>query len=527
MRESGLRHSQRSDVVLIGYEDEENLGLRSIAAFLEKHGIRAKIEPYTISSKRQILQHIRESCPKIVGFSLIFQRMLMEFAALAKYLRLHGVTAHFTMGGHFPTIEYAKTLDLIPELDSVVRHEGENATLELYRQLDDPKLWSKIKGIAFRKNGNVQATPPRPLIGNLDSLPFPTRRAGVQRHRGLGMCSILASRGCYYNCSFCSVREFYYGAPGAKRRSRSPSNVAQEIEQLFKNGIRIFKFVDDDLGMKTTSQHDWITEFAGELKRRHLAEEILWRISNRIDELDPDYLRMLEDVGLTFIYTGIESGSNQGLKTCNKNYSVDDVYRALKMLEEAGMHFDYGFMMLTPDSTLRSIEADLRFLRNLTRNGRAIVHFTKMFPYVGTPIAERLSREERLEGTIDFPSYRFIDPKLNLMEVFLVKSFHDAIFDTDGVVNRLRMLLFDVEVLRKFFPERYDIEEYEKSLRTLIISYNESALETIDIALRFMKKHDYRDILYYWDTFEFLSQQELDVQSRISASIDTLVPEEL
>jgi len=243
--------------------------------------------------------------------------------------------------------------------------------------------------------------------------------------------------------------------------------------------------------------------------------------------LDPDYLRILEDVGLTFIYTGIESGTNQGLKTCNKNYSMGDVYRALQTLDDVGMHFDYGFMILTPDSTLRSIEADLRFLSNLTHNGRAIVHFTKMFPYVGTPIAERLRREGRLEGTIDFPSYRFIDPKLNLMEAFLVKSFHHAIFHPDGIVNRLRMLLFDVEVLRKFFAERYDIEEYEKSLRNLIIRYNESALETIDIALRFMKKHDYKDILYYWDTFEFLSQQELIVQSRINASIDTLIPEEL
>ena len=229
----------------------------------------------------------------MVGFSLIFQRMLTEFAALAKYLRLHGVTAHFTMGGHFPTIEYTKTLELIPELDTVVRHEGENTTLELYRQLDNPELWPKIKGIAFRKNSSVEVNPPRPLVEDLDSFPFPIRRAKAQRHRGLGICSILASRGCYYSCSFCSVRQFYGSAPGPRRRSRSPSNVAQEMEQLFRNGIRIFKFVDDDLGMKTKLQQDWISEFAQELKRRDLARKILWRISNRVDELDIDCLLSL------------------------------------------------------------------------------------------------------------------------------------------------------------------------------------------------------------------------------------------
>lgn len=527
MNYSGRGHTQRSEIVLIGYEEEENLGLRSIVAFLEKQGIRAEIEPYTKSSERRILRKIRRSDPRIVGFSLIFQRMLLEFAALAKYLRLHGVTAHFTMGGHFPTIEYAKTLELIPELDTVVRHEGENTILELYHSLDNPDLWLKIKGIAFRKNGKVQVTAPRPLISDLDSLPFPTRRANTQKHRGIGLCSILASRGCYYDCSFCSVREFYHSAPGPKRRSRSPSNVALEMEHLFRNGIRIFKFIDDDLGMKTKSQKDWISEFACELKRRHMAEEILWRISNRIDELDIDCLSMLKEVGLTFLYIGIESGNNQGLKTCNKNYSVDDIYRALGILEKVDMNFDYGFMMLTPDSTLKSIEEDLRFLRNLTLNGRVIVHFTKMFPYVGTPISERLKREGRLEGTIDFPNYRFIDPRLDIMEIFLAKSFHNAIFETNGVVNKLRMLIFDVEVLNRFFAEKYDTEKYEKSIRDLVIRYNESALETIELALRFMKKHDYGDILYYWDTFEFLVQQELEAQSQISASIEMLVPEEL
>lgn len=461
----------------------------------------------------------------MVGFSLIFQRMLLEFGALAKYLRLHGVTAHFTIGGHFPTIEYSKTLELIPELDTVVRHEGELTILELYNSLDNPDHWQNIKGIAFRKKGKVKVTAPRPLISNLDSLPFPTRSTNIKKHRGIGLCSIIASRGCYYDCSFCSVRQFYHNAPGKKRRTRSPSHVAQEMENLFRNGIRIFKFVDDDLGMKTKPQKNWISEFAHELKKRRMAEEILWRISNRIDELDIDILNMLKEVGLTFLYIGIESGNNQGLKTCNKHYSVDDIYRGLEILEKVDMNFDYGFMILTPDSTLNSIEEDLRFLRNLTSNGRAIVHFTKMLPYVGTPISDRLKREGRLEGTIDFPNYRFIDPKIDLMELFLSKSFHNAIFE-GGVVNKLRMLIFDLEVLNRFFAEKYDTETYEKSVKDLVIRYNESALETMELALRFMKKHDYKDILYYWTTFEFLVQQELEAQSKINASIDMLTTEE-
>ena len=84
MNPSRRGHSAGSDVVLIGHEDEENLGLRSIVAFLRKGGVSATIVPYVEASERQILNNIRLSNPKIVGFSLIFQRMLKEFSDLAQ-----------------------------------------------------------------------------------------------------------------------------------------------------------------------------------------------------------------------------------------------------------------------------------------------------------------------------------------------------------------------------------------------------------------------------------------------------------
>lgn len=511
-------------MTLIGYEDEENIGLRSIAAYLGKHKIKVAIEPYRKKASTQILEHIRKSNPKLVGFSLIFQSMLTEFAALLKYLRLQCITAHFTMGGHFSTIEYAETLELIPELDTIIRHEGEATLLELLQNLDKPKKWFEIKGIAFRKDNQIYATPPRPLIEDLNSLPFPTRRGRAQKYRGVAICSILASRGCYYNCSFCSVRQFYGSTAGSKRRARSPSSVAQEMQQLFKNNIRIFKFVDDNLGMKSAVQKEWISAFASELKKREIGDKILWRISNRVDELDLKCLKMLKEVGLAFVYMGIESGSNQGLKVCNKHYSVKDIYNALETLANADMKFDYGFMMLTPETTFESIKEDLQFLKDLTANGRAVVHFTKMLPYAGTPISQQLKEEGRLEGTIDRPTYRFTDPRLNLMEAFLVKTFHEAIFGNRALVNRLRMLVLDTEIIKKFYPEKYNLAEYAESIKEAITRYNESAIETIKIALRFMQKHSYDDILYYWNALDYLTQQELSAQAKTNKLITTLTP---
>lgn len=460
----------------------------------------------------------------MVGFSLIFQPMVLEFKELLKYLRENGISAHFTIGGHFPTIEYEKTLQLMPELDTVVTHEGEITMLELFKNLTNPDKWFEIKGIAFRRKGKVIFTSPRKLIENLDSLPFPLRGGKKRKYRGIESASILASRGCYYNCSFCSIRQFYLDAPGSKRRSRSAFNVAEEMEQLYKSNVRIFKFVDDDLGMKTKIQKEWIKEFALELKRRKIGDKILWRISNRVDELDIDCLEILKNVGLTFVYLGIESGNEQGLKTCNKHFKVKDIYDSIDLLEKADMKFDYGFMMLTPTTTFDTIEKDLEFLRNLTFDGRALFHFTKMFPYAGTLIAEQLKQEGRLEGTLDYPTYRFNDPRINLMEVFLTKTFHDAFFGSLALVNKLRMLYLDVQIIGKFYPERFELNEYANSVREAIISYNNSAIETIERVLNFMRKHDYKDILYFWGTLEFVSQQEISRQLALDKRIKLLNP---
>ena len=175
-----IQTKSNCDVLLVGYEDEENLGLRSMASFLVEKGIDVEILPCQNVSKEGILKQINKRNPKIIGFSLIFQRMIFDFAELIDYLRNNGVKSHFTIGGHFPTLEYEKILELLPGLDTVVRHEGELTLLDLYRHLKSQSQWSEIRGIAYRRNGAIEVTSPRPLIQDLNSLPFPVVNAGLK-----------------------------------------------------------------------------------------------------------------------------------------------------------------------------------------------------------------------------------------------------------------------------------------------------------------------------------------------------------
>lgn len=495
------------EVVLVGYEDEENLGLRYIAAYLARAGVKAELAPYHAGVRRELLSFLRARRPRLVGFSLIFQGMLPDFADLIAFLRASGVRAHFTIGGHFPSIAWERTLAVIPGLDTVVRHEGELTLLELLRSLERPADWSRIPGLALRRRGRAMITPPRPLVADLDDLPFPVRRKGTLTSRAVGIVSLVSSRGCYYDCSFCSVRSFYGEPPGPLRRTRSPAGVVDEMEALFhEKGARVFIFKDDDLATRGPRARAWIESFARELRARGLGRRIAWRISCRIDDLDPKVLRRLRTVGLTWVYLGIESGSDQGLRTFNKRFSVEDVREGVARLRRLGLAFDYGFMLLDPNSTFASVNESVSFLEDLGRRGDVSVHFTKMYPYVGTAVASRLAAERRLAGTDAAPDYSFLDRRLDLFQGFLSNAFHGRNFGPDGLVSASRMAAFDLELVTRFGARGRSTREYGSAIRSITAEGNAVAISAIRRALAVLEGRSFAACLAAWPHLQDLAR---------------------
>ena len=132
-----------------------------------------RLVPFEPGHSKPVLAAALEDPPVLIGFSIVFQWALDAFGELAASLRKAGVTAHFTCGGHYPSLCPERILRQIPQLDSVVRFEGEETLTELLDALLSPERWSSILGLAFRRDGNVILSPPRPLIENLDALPWP------------------------------------------------------------------------------------------------------------------------------------------------------------------------------------------------------------------------------------------------------------------------------------------------------------------------------------------------------------------
>jgi radical SAM superfamily enzyme YgiQ (UPF0313 family) len=468
--------------MLIGFQRHSNLGVGYLAANLQRWGYRVEVFDFE-ADREEIVWAAKRLDPVLVGFSLIFQSYISWFGSLIGYLRQQGVTCHFTMGGHFPSLSYEKTLELVPELDSVVRFEGEETLLELVDSLSTDKDWHELEGIAYRLAGSTVATPMRHLIDDLDSLPYPIRALRRNAILGRHATSMLASRGCARTCSFCSIHMFYRTAPGKVVRTRKPSEVAREMLFLLEeHEISIFMFQDDDFPLFGPVWQRWAREFVSELHRNRLPGRVVWKINCRADAVDPDLFVEMRQAGLYMVYMGLESGTDEGLKTLHKQITVEQNLRAVRILKEIGALFEFGFMLLDPSSTFDSVRANVSFLRAIVGDGCAGATFGRMVPYDGTPIKDDLERTGRLKGDVRQPDYDFLDPRL---DEFYRELTH--IIDVTGWTHSYRALSpqlnfawDEVAIVELLFPAVSGMAEYKETLREVTRSSNEALFHIIE-----------------------------------------------
>ena len=515
------------DTLLIGYENQENLGLRSILAYLQSQGYRAKLIPFIPGNHEAVLAAVKTYQPRLVGFSLIFQYTLEEFGDLMQFLRVHGVTAHFTAGGHFPTLKPEETLALLPELDSVIRCEGEFTFPELLDHLDQPNQWMHIKGLAFRRGADIVLTSPRPLIADLDQLPLIHReKIPRQNDLGIAMASMLASRGCPFNCSFCSIRQFYGGSPGPLRRMRSPRAVVNEMNQLFtEQGVRLFMFQDDDFPIRTPHQQ-WLKDFLSGLEETGLAKQVRWKISCRVDDLEAKSLEVMKQHGLMAVYLGVESGNPVGLQTLNKHVTVAQNQNAIDLLKKYDLAMSMGFMLFDPSSTRQTIRENLAFLRQAGEDGHFPINFCKMLPYAGTPIENQLRESGRLKGTLIKPDYDFLDSALYSYEHLVQEIFTHRNFRAGGLVDQLQDLDFNNRLAISLGLRKLS-DGYTQQLRQLISQSNCLAVSTLEQLLDLLGDYDKLNVQSQHDFLLAIAEQEWRGEAAIEIELAKLIHEEI
>lgn len=469
--------------MLVGFQNQGNLGLGYLAAVLRRSGYAVQVVDIE-QDHHEIVRIARELDPVLIGFSLIFQFFIDRYAELLYLLRSNGLDCHFTMGGHFPSLSYQQTLELVPELDSVVRFEGEATLLELVEAVANGSDWREIHGLAHRDDeGKVIVTRPRALLETLDDLPYPDREYEPESVLGRSILPILASRGCARTCSFCSIHTFYRAAPGRIVRTRKPAEVVREMEMLHEErGTTIFLFQDDDFPLFGTVWRRWANEFVDELERTGLSRKVIWKMNCRADAVDRDLFIRMRDAGLYLVYMGLESGSEQGLETLHKQINVEQNLKAVETLKCIGLMFEYGFMLLDPSSTFESIRENIQFLRTILADGCLPVTFCRMLPYDGTPIHDELVRTGRLRGDVCNPDYDFLDPRIGEFYEELTKlvSLTGWIHGLKAVTMQLGWAWHEVATIERLFPVLPGIEEYKETLRDITKRSNDLLLRVVE-----------------------------------------------
>ena len=473
-------------VALIAFKQSNNLGIGYLASVLSKAGYETQVIEFQ-QRKGEILKTLKRLNPLIVGFSLIFQYHIYEFQKLISYLRKGGIKCHFTAGGYYASLRYKDLFELIPSLDSVVRFEGEHTLLDLVNCINSEDDWQKVRGIAFKINDKIIATPLRLLETDLDKFPLPFRPSLINYAFDKKFTTIIAGRGCVNNCSFCNTREYYRQSSGPYKRLRKPEKVAWEMGLLYnKNDCSVFLFEDDDFPVKTENGSEWIERFCKELKRKKLNDKIMWKINCRPDEIDYDSFALMKTHGLYFAFLGLDDGTDSGLSRLNKNMTIAKSMQGINILKELEIGFDYGFMLFQPTSTFKSVNDNLDFLRKICGDGYAPVTFLKLRPYFETRIEKVLRKEERLIGNPGFLDYEFLDKSLNHYYEFVTDCLMEWFRDSDGLLNILRCTKNYFSVYSNYFEITQEVTAISGDIRKIISNSNLFLLDTLkELAILF------------------------------------------
>ena len=351
------------------YVLHECLGIGYLTSYLRAHGqsvqiIDAHIESF--SAEETIEEIIAQDCG-ILGISIGSSLVMPQVSHIIQAVKKRNPEVHIAIGGHFPTFYHEPLLDKHPEIDTIVRFEGEETLLELVQAIEAGVNLADVRGIAYRKDGRVAVTPNRPLIADLDLLPFPARDTLPKLMERGGLPLISGSRGCPARCSFCSVHSFYSASPGKIWRPRSIENIIEEVRILEKVfGCHELWFVDDNfLGFGIPGRKR-ARDFFTALNREPLTINRL-DFACRADSLakDPELLQLVYAKRRGLVSPGIEAGVQRILDLYHKGTTIEDNKKTVRAIKESRADIKMEFILFNPWITFDEVKETIRFLEEV------------------------------------------------------------------------------------------------------------------------------------------------------------------
>lgn len=409
---------------------EENLGISYLTSSLRKNGFLVEIIDGWLEglSDEEVYKKINaDTNVGIVGVSCYMSNNDSSIE-LARKIKKVLPNVHLICGGFGPTFTPNKFLSK-DTFEVAMIGEGEKTIIEVCSNLLYGKSLSKVKGIVYLENGKIIKNESNDQILDLDTLEVPARDTLNFAISRKSTVNILTSRGCMGNCTFCSVNAFWKLSKGKKWRGRSIKNIVDELEVLYKMGVRNVKFVDDSF-IDGDRDGKWAKAFYEEIKSRNI--NMMFRGSIRADIVTDELIKYLMLAGFNSFACGIESGSTTALKRMNKSAQIDSNKNALDIFKKYNILVQAGFILFDDKTTLDELKENYIFLREYNEIVIKGI-FSEMFAANGTIFTKRLENQGKIKMVEIYENnkYEITDEKVKMLYNYIKRwhKIHMRVYD--------------------------------------------------------------------------------------------------
>jgi radical SAM superfamily enzyme YgiQ (UPF0313 family) len=487
-------------IALVGADFEENLGVGTVAAAAAQAGHTVSVTAFNEAvDAPRVVKAVMKTRPDVVGLSMQFQHRAFDFLKLCGLLRDAGFKGHITAGGRYPTAAWKEVLTSRCGLSSVVMYEGEVTLVELLAALSQRKPLHEVSGLALLSDDGVPyCTPHRRLPDELDPLPLPLRYRPHSKHLGIPFIPVMASRGCWGKCTYCSISSFYRDArhegDSLLLRLRSPRHVAEEMAVLWHQAGTpcLFCFHDDNLLLpRPADTVARLTEI-----RRHLDDLGVGKIGiigkARPDCITADLARQLADLGVIRLYVGVENASDEGAVNLGRGRQTSHVTDALKACRDAGIFVCYNLLVFEPSTALEDVRQNVDFMRQHPMHP---VNFCRAEPYHGTLLHEQIKDASSVSGSYLGWNYRLENDRSELLFRICAAAFRERNFGALGVANRSMSLGYVVKVLEHFYADPEGLRtHFARRARELTSGITTETAAFLEEAIRLAEAADLKDV---------------------------------
>jgi len=414
--------------------------------------------------KEYLVKKVKEQKPDLIGISVLSFNYTQALK-ITKLIKKNFPNIKLIVGG-IHSILSPEEIIKNPEVDIISTGEGEEMIKEL---LDNGLNCEGIKGVWYKQDGEIIKNPNRKLMENLDDLAFPDwTDFDLDKYFLINNnhLPIMASRGCPYNCTYCSNHALKKKLEGKYVRFRSPDNLIKEVElrikQYYGKGLKYLFFYDDTFIL----YKDFILEFCKKYIEKGYHKLIKWNANVRANLVTDEIIKAMKDAGCYEVRMGVEAGNDYIRNDVYKrNMTKEQIYNAVKIIKKHGLQLRLQFIMGAPYENINMMEESFNLAKNIDAD---YVLFPILVPLPATEMKDMCVKEGLIEKK-GFKDYHdmFINPVVrtkfassgqikklvNKIRIYQIKKYI-----LEGLKLGGPLFIWDSLLFLLYYKPKYDLE---------------------------------------------------------------------